>query len=331
MTRIKAGLELDCASTCVGESWEVSVDPQFPSVCVLPEGEVLLAELLVEHSGWMLGDRERARFGSSTPLLVKLLDAAESLSIQVHPADDYEGLAAGESGKPECWVVIGAEKGAGLYLGLRPEATPESFKAAIDGGQDLSKLLNFVTVEPGDIFVIEPGTVHAVGAGVTLVEPQLCLPGKSGKTYRFWDWDRRYDAAGQRSPDGLPRTLHVADSLAVTRFDGLRGDEFVRSTRPLAQSLSSAPLLHQRIAELSGMVVERLQGRGAYTWRLPGRLVAVVIAEGEVIATDTSERFRAGESFVLPAGLDRLTLLVRQHAVLIATWMMGANELVEVP
>jgi hypothetical protein len=129
-------------------------------------------------------------------LLVKLLDAAEPLSVQIHPSDDYVGLRPGECGKPEAWYVVERDPGAGLFLGFREGVGAAEVRAALDANADVSRLMHFVPVEPGDFFVIEAGTPHAIGAGVTLVEPQRMIAGSSGVTYRYWDWGRRYDSAG---------------------------------------------------------------------------------------------------------------------------------------
>lgn len=288
----------------VGESWEISVDPAFPSTCVLPDGRLVpLPELIASDPLGIVGPSAE-RYGGSTPMLVKLLDADDELSVQVHPSDDYAALAADESGKPECWFVVGAERGAGLYLGLAPGVTRDGLARAMTAGEDLRAMLNFVPVWPGDMFVIEPGTVHAIGRGVTLVEPQLIVPGRSGKTYRFWDWNRRYDAAGRLDPGGTPRELHIEHSLAVTRFDGPRGEAFVDATRREPRMLHVvADARHERLARLGEMSVERLVGHGTLPLDAPGTLVGVVVTAGaltfEVDGRQT--RVATGEPCLLPA------------------------------
>ncbi|MCA9530843.1 MAG: class I mannose-6-phosphate isomerase, partial [Myxococcales bacterium] len=213
----------------VGESWELSVTPDFPSR--LDDGR-LLSEVLASDPAQLLG-AEAARGG--TALLVKLLDAAQALSVQIHPRDDYSGLGDAESGKPESWYVLDRAPGAGLYLGLRRGVDEGSLRAAITAGADASALLSFVPVEPGDFFVIDAGTAHAIGPGVTLVEPQRVVPGRRGVTYRYWDWNRRYDAAGRPvdadAPDGRARTLHLEHALAVTDWDAPREAALLASAR----------------------------------------------------------------------------------------------------
>ncbi|MCA9583435.1 MAG: class I mannose-6-phosphate isomerase, partial [Myxococcales bacterium] len=208
----------------VGESWEVSVEPDFPSRI---EGGGLLGDHLAKEPTAYLG-REAAAGRTSTALLVKLLDAAAPLSLQIHPTDDYPALGANESGKPESWYIVAHDEGAGLYLGFREGVSREAVEECLAKGRDLRPLLHFVPVEVGDFFAIEAGTPHAVGGGVFLVEPQHVLPGRRGVTYRYWDWGRRYDPSGREDPTGSPRDLHVDHALNVTRWDPPGGPSLLR-------------------------------------------------------------------------------------------------------
>ncbi|MFW5920995.1 MAG: class I mannose-6-phosphate isomerase, partial [Polyangiales bacterium] len=215
LSRYKADAPLDpdrAAYPVVGESWEISVEPDFPS--------------RIDGTGELLSD-----VVGSTALLVKLLDAAEPLSVQIHPSDDYEALAQDESGKPESWYVLEAEPGAGLYLGLREGVDRERMREALESEADVSELLGFVPVATGDFFVIDAGTAHAIGPGITLVEPQRVLPGRRGLTYRYWDWNRHYDETGRPDDHGKPRTLHVREALDVTAWDAPREDALLERIR----------------------------------------------------------------------------------------------------
>jgi len=220
----------------VGESWEISADPIAPSQFLFEIGRetilldlIQLLDLFPEH---ILGPQVAAKFAGQNPILVKLIDAADHLSVQVHPSDDYAGLRADESGKPESWYILEAENGGGLYLGLQEGVTKARLRHGIEQEEDVSHYLNFVEVRPGDFFVIDAGTLHAIGAGVTLIEPQKIAPKRSGKTYRLWDWNRKYDPQGRKDPNGKPRELHIADALNVINFDGPRGQEFLQHIQP---------------------------------------------------------------------------------------------------
>jgi mannose-6-phosphate isomerase len=290
----KAGL--GARSAVVGESWELSLDPAFPSR--FEDGRFLSEVIAVEAEAW-LGRHARER---STPMLIKLLDAAQNLSVQVHPADEDPWLGPDESGKPEAWVVLAREEGAGIWLGLKDGVTREDLAAALLGGDDLRWALNFVPVEVGDAFVIEAGTVHAVGEGVTLLEPQLVRPGRSGVTYRFWDWGRRYDTSGRLDPRGEPRPLHVERSLMATRWDGPRGSAFVASCRRRPRILggrdaSGLELAH--VLDLHELRLERWRGHGVGEVEGGDTFMAVVVTAGEVTVGGVSARM--GQTLAVPA------------------------------
>ena len=208
-------------------------------------------------------------------------------------------------------------------LGLAEGASEEAVRNTLEEGGDCSTLLNFVPVEVGDVFVIAPGTVHAIGRGVLLVEPQLVMPGKTGKTYRFWDWNRRYDERGQLDPEGRPRQLHVQQSLAATDFRAPRGAPAVEAlrSRPVAL-LETGTATLERMAALQDMRVERLRGEGVLT--IPGRdaLVALVVTRGRlvVLSRDDEIPFRTGESGVLPAAMGDTTVRL-EGCEAILTWM----------
>lgn len=306
----KAGIAQPSQS--IGESWEVSVEPSFPSVT---EDGLLLSELIATDPAAWLGAGNR--FGDQTPLLVKLLDAASNLSVQVHPEDGDPALAGDESGKPEAWYVLDADPGAGLYLGFREGTTRKRVVECLDDAGPLDELMNFVTVTPGDTFVIAAGTAHAIGAGLTLVEPQFVAPGRRGITYRFWDWNRRYDERGQLDPvHGRPRALQVERSLAVTAWDGPLGDEFVASCRAQARVLSDAGLRRERLVDWPWFVVEHWCGSGALELEPCETMWAVVCVGGEATLADTT--LTIGHSAVVPSAAGKLTV-TGDRASLIAT------------
>lgn len=220
----------------VGESWEISADPAAPSEFVFDlDDETILVDfiqLLDMFPRQILGPGVAQKFDGQNPILAKIIDSADHLSVQVHPSDEYPGLSPHESGKPECWYILQAESGGGLYLGLKAGVSRKMLRKAIEQHEDVSQYLNFVEVQTGDFFVIDAGTIHAIGAGVTLIEPQKIAPRKSGKTYRLWDWNRKYDAQGRKDPHGQPRELHVDESFDVIQFDDPRGPNFVRQIQP---------------------------------------------------------------------------------------------------
>ncbi len=310
----KAGLAPADEPLVVGESWEVSVEPSFPSRAAV-DGVSLWDLIARDPVGW-LGAAAAQRYGGQSPLLVKLLDSADNLSVQVHPRDGDPALADDESGKPESWVVLDAAPGAGFYLGFRDGVTRRDVARCLATTGPLDRLMNFVPVAAGDAFVIRAGTPHAIGAGVTLVEPQFVNPGRRGVTYRFWDWNRLYDADGRRSPDGQPRQLHVERSLAVTSWDAPRGAAFVETCRVTPRSVAHG---RELVVDWPWFQVERWSGSAAFDLA-SGTMWALVCVGGSVTLScpgGFSLSLRRGESAVVPAAID---VSVRLHgATLIAT------------
>ena len=140
------------------------------------------------------------------PVLIKLIDSASNLSVQVHPNDDYALINEGQLGKTEMWRILEAEEGSGIYLGFNRNTSKEEVLAkSLDG--TIMDLLNFFPVKKGEVYFVPPGTAHAIGGGVTLLEIQQ----NSTLTYRLYDY-------GRLGKDGKPRELHVEKALAVLDY-----------------------------------------------------------------------------------------------------------------
>jgi mannose-6-phosphate isomerase len=194
----------------VAESWEISGHPHGATLAdrgfwqgkPLPAIQAALGERLVgRRAAWAL---QRHKF----PLLVKLLDAEQDLSLQVHPDDEYARVhEQGELGKTEMWYLLHADPGAALILGARPGVTRSDFIAALAGGR-LESVLNRIPIAAGQAADVPAGTVHALLAGILVAEIQQ----SSDTTYRVYDW-------GRLGVDGKPRDLHIAKALDVIDFD----------------------------------------------------------------------------------------------------------------
>lgn len=323
LERYKSSLGLDGGEPVVGESWEVSVEPDFPSR--LQEGDTTLAEAIAAAPVEWLGAEVAGRYGGQTPLLVKLLDSADNLSVQVHPADGDPALAEDESGKPESWLVLEADRGAGLYLGFADGVGRRDVEQCIADNGALDQLLNFVEVAPGDVFVIQAGSAHAIGKGVTLVEPQFVAPGRRGITYRYWDWNRRYDAQGHLDPAGQPRALHLARSLEVTDWEGPRGEAFVAQCRPDIPVLDSGDVLRRRLVGWPWFFVEEWQGHGALVVKSPRTMWALTCVAGraELGARAGGVTLRCGESCVVPAAAGDLEVQLDQGRIIATRSTVG--------
>ncbi len=228
--RYKRHIVTGATSKAIGEAWEVSCDPDFPSHVLGPNQDLL--SLIQKDPENLLSPAYLKRKGATCEILVKLLNAASPLSVQVHPTDEDPCLKAHECGKPESWLVLEAESGAGLYLGFSKAIGKGALRKLLEADADLRPYLQFVPVKVGDYFEIQPGVPHAIGPGVTLLEPQRVLLGKSGKTYRFWDWGRRYRADGSLDMvAGKPRELHIEEGLRLIEPEQQVGEAFVDALR----------------------------------------------------------------------------------------------------
>ncbi len=189
-----------------GESWEICDRPEAPSV--VAEGEsagVSLHELWTNHRVAVFGQAQSTHPSPTFPLLMKILDACDDLSIQVHPPAHVAAELKGEP-KTEMWFITHAEPGAKLYAGLKAGVQREDFELALAQGT-VAELMYSTEGKAGDCLFLPSGRVHAIGAGLVIFEIQQ----NSDTTYRVFDWNRT-------GLDGQPRALHVEESLHSIDF-----------------------------------------------------------------------------------------------------------------
>ena len=201
-TRIIDTFNRDAAPGVSAESWEISDRKE--GMSVISNGPLAgrgLAEVLREASAALLGDVQANHF----PLLIKILDAKQTLSVQVHPNDETAKRYGGEA-KTEMWYVLDAEPGACVYAGYKPGMDEQRFRQAVAGGT-LENDLRMVPVKAGDAVFMPGGRVHAIGAGCLMLEVQQ----NSNTTYRIYDW-------GRVDADGNARELHIDEAVQVTRW-----------------------------------------------------------------------------------------------------------------
>lgn len=198
-TKLKNAYQKQSPAPIIAETWELSCHPDGQSV--LEKTGTSLNEHLQnkpEAMGTVCKNFEEF------PVLIKLIDAAKDLSIQVHPDNEYAKLHENQLGKTEMWYIVDCDEGASLYYGFAQEISKEEFASAIQNNT-LCEKLHKVTVQKGDMFFIEAGTIHAIGAGCLIAEVQQ----NSNVTYRVYDY-------GRVGADGNPRELHVQQALDVT-------------------------------------------------------------------------------------------------------------------
>ncbi len=224
----------------IGESWDVSDRPDDMSVVACgPNAGRTLGELLKNDREAMLGRAAKGYPDGRFPLLIKLLDASATLSVQVHPDDAWaEKQGLPDPGKTEAWYVLHAEPGSAMFMGLRPDVTKDDLARMVEE-ERVEEALHRVPVRADDVLFCPAGTVHAIGAGLVLIEVQQ----NSDTTFRLYDWGRR--------PGGKPRPLHVEEALEVTAF----GRALEGTIEP--QVLSGPPIEREALIACDKFAIER--------------------------------------------------------------------------
>lgn len=211
--RLKTDFGVQSELDPLSEAWMLSCHPDGPSTLADgPDAGLTLSEYIQKEGPQILGTNCRQFEGF--PMLVKLIDAKQNLSVQVHPSDEYALAHEGQYGKTEMWVVLDAAPGAYLYYGFQREVTKEEFAQHIALGT-LTSVLCRLPVKKGDAVFIPSGTLHAIGAGLVIAEIQQ----NSNVTYRVFDY-------GRIGTDGKPRALHVEKALEVTNLKPVQLTDF---------------------------------------------------------------------------------------------------------
>lgn len=198
---VKTELE-NCA-----EAWMLSCFKDFESKACGGEYDGLTMSEIIAKAGKGILGRNAESF-DDFPILIKFIDAADDLSVQVHPDDEYAAAYNGGFGKTECWYIMDCEPGARIIYGFKDKITTEEFAKAIETNT-ISDVVNYVEVKKGDFFFIEAGTLHAICKGILLAEVQQ----NSNVTFRAYDYNR-FDAKCNG-----PRPLHIKETLDVTKCE----------------------------------------------------------------------------------------------------------------
>lgn len=202
-TRLRDEYGKDCDYDKVAESWELSCHKDGASVVDGGDFDGLTLAQYIEKEGRSVLGSNCERF-ENFPILIKLIDAKDNLSVQVHPDNEYAMRVEGEYGKTEMWYVVDCDEGATLLYGFKKEISKDEFAQRI-ADNTLLEVTNAVPVKKGDVFFIRSGTLHAIGKGILIAEIQQ----NSNTTYRIYDY-------GRVGKDGKPRELHVEKAKDVT-------------------------------------------------------------------------------------------------------------------
>ena len=261
----------------IGEAWVLSAHRNGQSVAVggTFSGRTL-GDILCLHPDFT---GSRAASGSGFPQLIKFIDARENLSVQVHPSDEYAHLHENSPGKTEMWVVLSADPGAFIYLGFDRDITKDEFVRRIGDGT-LIDVLNRVKVQKGDCYLIEAGTIHAIGAGIMVAEIQQ----NSDVTYRVYDYNRV-------GADGQPRELHLQKAADV-----------VNRKKYIPQNITG-----EKLAQTPYFTVDHYVVKGEKVFDVGSEsFMAVLCLNGNFTLRDVlggSVEVKTGDCVFLPAGI----------------------------
>lgn len=221
----------------LGEIWSIScLDGCVSEVENGPLKGQNLKDLIQNYKGDLMGNKVWTKFQTEFPLLIKFIDAAEPLSVQVHPNDELAKKRHNSFGKTEMWYIIEAKEDAELIIGFQDEMTPESYQNHLEN-ETLEKVMNKVSVEKGDVLYLPSGRVHAIGAGVILAEIQQA----SDITYRIYDYNRI-------DKDGKKRELHTELALDAIDFEPIEKIKTdYTKTRNQLEKLLETPYFESKI------------------------------------------------------------------------------------
>ena len=295
--RLNTEFEKGIDMSPLAETWECSTHPDGPSFVASGEfdGESL-AEVIKQHPEY-LGTRHAGE--TELPILIKFIDAKSNLSVQVHPDDDYaKKYENGQLGKTEMWYVLDATKDAKLVYGFRNNTYEAEIRSAIESGT-LIKYLQTVPVKKDDLFFIEAGTVHAIGAGCLIAEIQE----NSNLTYRLYDYDR----VGK---DGKKRELHVDKAMRVSKMTSSAEPRQPLRVLKYQPGVASELLSRCKYFEVYRMLVntERRQEVRYQADELGFRVLLCVSGCGNISFGTESFRFYKGDCIFVPADSEELKI-----------------------
>ncbi|HEY5296989.1 MAG TPA: type I phosphomannose isomerase catalytic subunit [Verrucomicrobiae bacterium] len=285
----------------IGEAWEISDRPGDESV--VANGQFAgknLRWLMQNFSREILGNVKPAAH-NRFPILCKILDARDKLSLQVHPPANKADELKGES-KTEMWFIAAATPGAELFVGLKRGVTRAEFEKKISDGT-VAECFYRVPVKSGDTMFLPSGRVHAIGAGLVIFEIQQ----NSDTTYRVFDWNRV-------GLDSKPRELHVAQSLASIDFNDfepkLVSEKFSGNEKIKSRSLVRDPLFNVEHLELKTGAVAKLKEQKL-------QIIAAVSGQIEIKGNSEIANLSAGQFCLIPASLKRTEILAKSEATLL--------------
>ncbi|MCR4947174.1 MAG: mannose-6-phosphate isomerase, class I [Lachnospiraceae bacterium] len=279
--RLSKDFGYDIEGSDIGECWGISAHPNGEGVIKGGEYDgVKLSELWVTHPE-LFGNVSFDRF----PLLIKIIDAKDDLSIQVHPDDEYAKIHEnGSLGKTECWYILDCDEGGTIVVGHNAK-TKEELKDMIEKGR-WNDFIREIPIKKGDFIQIDPGTVHAIKGGTLILETQQ----NSDITYRVYDYDRLQN--------GKPRQLHVSQSIDVITVPAKSPEDSVKD-------MSVLPVNQINVMySCKYYTVSKIAVDGSFTMNNTKPFLNVTVIEGE--GSINGEQVKKGDHMIVPAGVSSL-------------------------
>ena len=283
-TKLKTDFGFETEKEIAAEAWMLSCHKDGMNVVLNGEHKgKTINEVLDIWGKEALG--KRAEKFSYFPILIKLIDAKQKLSVQVHPNDNYALKVEGEYGKTEMWYVVDCEQGAELVYGFKKDISGEEFEKRIKDNT-LLEVCNCVPVSKGDVFFIEAGTLHAIGEGILIAEVQQ----NSNTTYRVSDY-------GRLGVDGKPRELHIDKALEVTNCE-VPKIPYGKVGKALGNGITELAACDKFTAQIINL-------DGELTLGLDESFASIILLEGDAVLSCNGEELTLskGASVFLPAGL----------------------------
>lgn len=282
-TKLKTDFGFETDMDIAAEAWLLSCHKDGMNIVLNGEHKGKIINEVLEIWGKAALGKNSESF-SYFPILIKFIDAKQSLSVQVHPDDKYALEVEGEYGKTEMWYIVDCEEGAELVYGFKDEISKEEFEKRIKDNT-LMEVCNSVPVKKGDVFFITAGTLHAIGAGILIAEVQQ----NSNSTYRVFDF-------GRLGADGKPRELHIDKALAVTKCETpkIPYGKIGKVVSDGVTELASCDKFTARVIELDGSM----------EINSPDSFVSVIVLDGNAVIEYENEKIelKKGSSVFIPAG-----------------------------
>lgn len=285
-TRLRDDFGKKCDLPKIAESWELSCHKDGMSVIANGEFKGLTLSEFIQKEGKDVLGSNCGKF-EDFPILIKLIDAKDNLSVQVHPDNEYAQRVEGEYGKTEMWYIVDCDDGAELLYGFKKEISKEEFKERIENNT-LLEVTNSVPVKKGDVFFIRSGTLHAIGKGILIAEIQQ----NSNTTYRIYDY-------GRVGSDGKPRQLHIDKALDVTNLCPAK-------PYPVSEPVQKDDYTEKLLSSCEYFTVYSMDIDGGTSLSAgSSSFVHILVLDGEaVLSADNADDIKLvkGSSVFIPAG-----------------------------